>query len=199
MAGPALAASTVYSSPWFSAIYLLLFTSLVGCLLPRLRRPRRALRTVPPDGARSGWTGCRSTRRRGSAADAAAAAAAVARPLRGRRWRTVVREQADGAVTVAAEKGYLKETGNLLFHFALLAVLIGVAVRVLVRLARQPPARRRAPTPGSATPCRSTTSTGWAPASSAATCRRSASSLTTSPPPTCANGQPKTFDADGDQ
>src|SRR5947199_9470585 len=27
----------VFSSPWFSAIYLLLFISLVGCLVPRLR------------------------------------------------------------------------------------------------------------------------------------------------------------------
>jgi cytochrome c biogenesis protein len=38
----------------------------------------------------------------------------------------VVREQAAGGWTVAGEKGYLKESGNLLFHFALLAVLIGV-------------------------------------------------------------------------
>ncbi len=30
-------------------------------------------------------------------------------------------------MTVSAEKGYIKETGNLLFHFALLALLIGVA------------------------------------------------------------------------
>src|SRR6266487_1595780 len=27
----------VFASPWFSAIYLLLFVSLVGCLVPRLR------------------------------------------------------------------------------------------------------------------------------------------------------------------
>jgi cytochrome c biogenesis protein len=46
--------------------------------------------------------------------------------LRRRRFRTVVRETPDGGWTVSAEKGHLKETGNLLFHFALLAVLIGV-------------------------------------------------------------------------
>ncbi len=46
--------------------------------------------------------------------------------LRRRRFRTVVRETPDGGWTVSAEKGYLKETGNLLFHFALLAVLVGV-------------------------------------------------------------------------
>ena len=26
----------VYASPWFSAIYLLLFVSLVGCIIPRI-------------------------------------------------------------------------------------------------------------------------------------------------------------------
>jgi cytochrome c biogenesis protein len=51
----------------------------------------------------------------------------VAAALRRRRWRVAVREQPDGAVTVAAEKGYVKETGNLIFHFSLLALLIGVA------------------------------------------------------------------------
>lgn len=39
----------------------------------------------------------------------------------------MVRPHGD-VVTVSAEKGYLKETGNLLFHGALLAVLAGVAV-----------------------------------------------------------------------
>ena len=37
----------VYSSVWFSAIYLLLFVSLVGCVLPRTRAHVRALRTPP--------------------------------------------------------------------------------------------------------------------------------------------------------
>src|SRR5918911_3032530 len=38
----------VYSSVWFSAIYLLLFVSLVGCVLPRTRAHLRALRAAPP-------------------------------------------------------------------------------------------------------------------------------------------------------
>jgi cytochrome c biogenesis protein len=38
-----------------------------------------------------------------------------------------VRTAADGTVEVSAEKGYLRETGNLVFHVALLAVLFGVA------------------------------------------------------------------------
>jgi cytochrome c biogenesis protein len=48
--------------------------------------------------------------------------------LRSRRWRSVVRSHEDGTVTVSAEKGYLKETGNLLMHTAMVAVLVGVAL-----------------------------------------------------------------------
>ncbi|MFI7602865.1 cytochrome c biogenesis protein ResB [Actinoplanes sp. NPDC049681] len=116
----------VYASPWFAAIYLLLFTSLIGCVVPRLLDHVRALRTVPPDAPR------RLERLPQFAApeerpdDPAGAAKAVAAVLRKRRFRTVVREREDGSWTVSAEKGYLKETGNLLFHFALLSVLVGV-------------------------------------------------------------------------
>jgi cytochrome c biogenesis protein len=118
----------VYASAWFAAIYLLLFTSLIGCVIPRLADHVRALRTVPPNAPQ------RLDRLPHHAAgverpdDPAGTAAAVARTLRRRRWRTVVREGAGGGWTVAAEKGHLKETGNLLFHLALLAVLVGVGV-----------------------------------------------------------------------
>src|SRR5204863_2080537 len=39
---------SVFSSPWFSAIYLLLMVSLVGCFVPRLRIYWRAMRAKPP-------------------------------------------------------------------------------------------------------------------------------------------------------
>jgi cytochrome c biogenesis protein len=39
----------------------------------------------------------------------------------------VVRRHDDGTVTVSAEKGYLRETGNLLFHISLVIMLVGVA------------------------------------------------------------------------
>src|SRR5690606_16111283 len=38
----------VYSSVWFSSIYLLLFISLIGCVLPRIAHHWRALRSKPP-------------------------------------------------------------------------------------------------------------------------------------------------------
>lgn len=115
----------VYASAWFAAIYLLLFTSLIGCVVPRLADHVRALRMAPPDAPKrlnrlpQSATGQRAD-------DPAAAATAVAALLRRRLFRTRVREHEGGVWTVAAEKGYAKETGNLLFHFALLAVLIGV-------------------------------------------------------------------------
>ena len=39
---------STFTSPWFSAIYLLLFVSLVGCIIPRLKHHLDALRAKPP-------------------------------------------------------------------------------------------------------------------------------------------------------
>ncbi|SCE66018.1 cytochrome c biogenesis protein [Micromonospora viridifaciens] len=110
----------VFGSVWFSAIYLLLFTSLIGCILPRARDHVRALRMTPPAAPK------RLDRLPQHAvleAPAAADPEAIAAVLRRRRWRVVVRGN-----EVSAEKGYLKETGNLLFHVSLVAVLLGVAI-----------------------------------------------------------------------
>ncbi len=116
----------VYASPWFASIYLLLFTSLIGCVVPRLLDHVRALRLSPPDAPKRLDRLPQHQAERAVPAEPAAVADAAAKVLRRRRFRTVVREQGDGSWTVSAEKGYLKETGNLLFHFALLAVLVGV-------------------------------------------------------------------------
>lgn len=117
----------VFASPWFSAIYLLLFVSLVGCIVPRLRDHLRALRAAPPPAPRRLDRLPRHARVPIVAAAAPAAPAvdpaSIAAVLRRRRWRVTVRGDA-----VSAEKGYLKETGNLLFHFSLVALLAGVAL-----------------------------------------------------------------------
>ena len=117
----------VFASAWFAAIYLLLFTSLVGCVLPRLADHLRALRTAPPDAPRRLERLSQHAPGEPHPGDPAAIAAGIAAMLRARRFRAVVREQPDGRWTVAAEKGYAKEAGNLLFHLALLTVLFGVA------------------------------------------------------------------------
>jgi cytochrome c biogenesis protein len=110
----------VFGSVWFSAIYLLLFTSLVGCILPRARDHVRALRMRPPAVPKRLE---RLPQHVVLEAPAVADAEAIAAVLRRRRWRVVVHGN-----EVSAEKGYLKETGNLLFHVSLVAVLLGVAV-----------------------------------------------------------------------
>ena len=38
----------VYSSAWFSAIYILLFISLIGCVIPRAIAHYKAMRSQPP-------------------------------------------------------------------------------------------------------------------------------------------------------
>ncbi|PZF96669.1 cytochrome c biogenesis protein ResB [Micromonospora deserti] len=114
-----IGAFEAFGSVWFSAIYLLLFTSLIGCITPRLRDHVRALRSRPPAAPK------RLDRLPQHAVFAAPAggAAAVAEVLRRRRWRVVVRGD-----EVSAEKGYLKETGNLLFHTSMVVLLVGVAL-----------------------------------------------------------------------
>jgi len=123
-----LGAFNVFGSPWFSAIYLLLFTSLVGCIVPRIRDHVQALRRAPVPAPRrlsrlpahaAGLT---------AAGSPAEAADRLHRALRARRWRSIVRRHEDGTVTVSAEKGYLKETGNLLMHAAMVVILVGVAL-----------------------------------------------------------------------
>jgi cytochrome c biogenesis protein len=52
-------------------------------------------------------------------------AATVSERLRG--WRTVKRAGADDTVEISAEKGYLREFGNIVFHFSLLGLLVAVA------------------------------------------------------------------------
>ncbi len=111
----------VYSSPWFAATYLLLFVSLVGCVLPRSRLHLRAALARPPRAPRhlSRLPVHESTT---SAAGPDEVLDRARRELRARRFRVDV---ADGAVS--AERGHLRETGNLVFHVALLLLLLAVA------------------------------------------------------------------------
>ena len=102
----------VFAAPWFAAVYLLLFVSLVGCLGPRIRLHARALRTPPPPGPRV-LSRLPETDRWQTAAEPEQVLDAAATRLRG--WQRLSRT-ADGLPP--AERGYLRETGNLLFHAA---------------------------------------------------------------------------------
>jgi cytochrome c biogenesis protein len=112
----------VFSSPWFSAIYLLLFISLLGCVVPRTRLHARAMRARPPQAPRN-LSRLPSSRRWETSADPETTLAAARTVLRSSRFRV---DRAEGAVS--AEKGYLRETGNLVFHVALIGVLVAVAL-----------------------------------------------------------------------
>ncbi len=118
----ALGLFNVFAAPWFAAIYLLLFTSLAGCVLPRTARLARSARALPPPAPRHlSRLPCAARYETGLApGEAVDAAAAV---LAGRRYRL---RTGDG--WVAGEKGYRREAGNLLFHIALLALLGAIAL-----------------------------------------------------------------------
>lgn len=123
----------VFASPWYAAIYLLLFTSLVGCLIPRSWELARQLIRVPV-ACPSNLARLPHYARLELAGDPDTVAARVhARLGRGPlRWRRVQRPQLDGSVTVSAEKGYLREIGNLVFHLALLGLLVSFATGKLI-------------------------------------------------------------------
>jgi cytochrome c biogenesis protein len=122
----------VYSSVWFSAIYLLLMVSLVGCIIPRTGHYLRALRARPPATPRNLLRLPHAqTYRTNEPVDVVLERARSV--LGARRFRTDVRALGGaGAGSVAAQRGYSREAGNLLFHIGLVVVLVGVAVGGLV-------------------------------------------------------------------
>ncbi|HEX4445069.1 MAG TPA: cytochrome c biogenesis protein ResB [Galbitalea sp.] len=115
-----------YSSVWFSAIYILLFISLVGCIIPRTMHHVAALRSQPPK------TPARLDRLPGflqtepvalDAEDIDEGIVAARHVLRDARYRTRMFDD-----SASAERGYLRETGNLVFHIALVGILIAVGI-----------------------------------------------------------------------
>lgn len=121
----------VYSSVWFSAIYILLFISLIGCVVPRAIAHYRAMRSQPPRTPKRlsrlpeygtlvlpGESGIPASR---AIADAAGV-------LKRRGYRVEVRDNDAARPSLGAERGFLKEAGNLVFHTSLIGVLVCVAI-----------------------------------------------------------------------
>jgi len=118
---------TTYSSVWFSAIYLLLFISLIGCVIPRTKHHLDALRARPPK------TPARLARLEGFTShstdrDTATVVSVAREVLRKQGYRTELYPSAEAPTSVSAERGYLRETGNLVFHTALIGVLVAVGI-----------------------------------------------------------------------
>lgn len=131
----------VFAAPWFAAIYLALLVSLVGCILPRTRDHWRAIRATPPPTPRR-LERMPAYRRieLGSTPDEVLVAARA--ELKSRHYRLAPevipksslpdREQSlHDHGSVAGEIGHLRETGNLVFHLALVVVLLAVALGAL--------------------------------------------------------------------
>lgn len=111
-----------FTSVWFSSIYLLLFISLIGCILPRTLHHWRVLRAAPAD-APTNWA--RLPFRRTVPAPGGTATALDSAEAALRRARYRVSRDNDG---IRAEFGYLRETGNLVFHIALVGILATLAL-----------------------------------------------------------------------
>jgi len=130
----------VYTSVWFSAIYLLLFVSLIGCVIPRAIHHARALRSRPPKTPAhldrlGSFAAFEIAPGQTDASGAPITAASAVDSARGLLRRSGYRTQLfDGpsrsgrAFSVSAERGYLRETGNLVFHTALIGILLAVGV-----------------------------------------------------------------------
>ena len=128
----------VFSSPWFSAVYLLLFISLIGCIIPRtfshLKNLRAAPTRVPRRFARFPVRTELHTRMRPDQV-AEALSGTLGRRYR-KEWGTESVTTTAGRErtirTVSAERGTGRETGNLVFHLALVGLLVVTAWGQLV-------------------------------------------------------------------
>ncbi|MGV8885561.1 MAG: cytochrome c biogenesis protein ResB [Microbacteriaceae bacterium] len=117
-----LQAFDTYTSIWFSSIYLLLFISLIGCIIPRTKHHLAALRARPPKTpARLERLSSHLSAVTDAAPDDAVASARAL--LRKAGYRTEIY-----GTSVSAERGYMRETGNLVFHIALVGMLVSVGI-----------------------------------------------------------------------
>lgn len=118
----------VFSSTWFTAIYLLLFISLIGCILPRSWEHYRAMRSRPVRAPRN--------LNRLPMYRAAIVSDDLSRNFSSytssifKGWHTSTfqpEEDRRGQWSLSAEKGFLREFCNLVFHLGLVLVLVMVA------------------------------------------------------------------------
>jgi len=111
-----------FGSFWFSAIYLLLFISLIGCILPRTAHHLKALRQPPPVIPKR-LERLEHYRVESMSGDAQSLRDTARAVMKKSGYR--IRPQDDG---VAGERGYLRETANLVFHFALVGILVALGL-----------------------------------------------------------------------
>ena len=122
----------VFSSTWFSAIFVLLTISLVGCIIPRSWDHYKAWKT-PPTRAPKNLNRMQMHAKGESERSFEEMRTQVKSRLK--KWRVSefsAEEDRAGAYTISAERGYGRELANLIFHISLVAVLLTVAFGRLV-------------------------------------------------------------------
>ena len=122
----------VFSSSWFTAIYVLLTISLVGCIIPRSWEHYKAMRAKP---VRAPKRLTRMPHHHTGHLDATPDE--VLDQVRGRLkgWRVSVfsaEEDRAGVRSLSAERGYAREFFNLVFHLGLVAILVTIAAGRMV-------------------------------------------------------------------
>lgn len=122
----------VFSSAWFTAIFVLLTISLVGCIIPRSWDHYKAYKTQP--GRAPKFLHRMQVHAKGTSERSVdELKQATEDMLKG--WRvtyTPPEEDRAGAASFSAERGYARELANLIFHIGLVAILIAVAAGRLV-------------------------------------------------------------------
>lgn len=117
----------VFSSPWFAAIYVLLFVSLIGCILPRSLEHYRALRSTPPAAPK---VLSRMPSYASGAVDLPIGQVQELLRTEFRGWHvgeTSPDQDRAGQWSLSAERGYLREFANLVFHLSLVGLMIAIA------------------------------------------------------------------------
>ena len=112
----------VYGSFWFSAIYILLMISLIGCVIPRLKVYWQSFNEQPPSPPIKieRFEGYRKIQLTNTSLNK------IEAELKNSGWR--INREGNG---LTAEKGYAREAGNLVFHASMIFLTIALALGAL--------------------------------------------------------------------
>lgn len=122
----------VFSSIWFQAIFILLVISLVGCIIPRSWEHYKAWKTPPTRAPK--YLDKMPLHAEGHSEHSPEEIEEATRKLL-KKWRvseTSAENDRAGLKSFSAERGYARELCNLIFHVALVAILVTMAAGRMV-------------------------------------------------------------------
>lgn len=122
----------VFSSIWFQAIFILLMISLVGCIIPRSWEHYKAWKTPPTRAPK--YLDKMPLHAEGHSEHSPEEIEEATRKLL-KKWRvseTSAENDRAGLKSFSAERGYARELCNLIFHVALVAILVTMAAGRMV-------------------------------------------------------------------